>query len=378
MCGIVAVMGPPGQKLLGILETMLTVDIVRGKDSTGVAAINNKHMRFTKGVLYPLELMRCKQYKQFILNNVEETYCYIGHNRAATRGEVTNGNAHPFMHKNIVMVHNGTLKSHIQVHKDKSFGTDSESIAYAIAHKGIEWTWNNLDGAAALVWYDRKKEALNIIRNDERPLQFMYSKDKKYLFIASETWMIKNVCQRARIKLETENSWKPKEDVMFSFKYDPEKQTVTESSEELEPKKKSYTYTGGRRGRWDATNQRWIDDDDDWLWADFRNHNSDRPNISDKDKKKEEQKRNDFTPFVIGGNGKGSVLPQHDGDMAPLLMDEAEFHSKYKDCFICHESLKDEYHESTIIDPNIAVCGDCAQTALYSGIPLNINTLRGM
>src|SRR5690606_18964818 len=47
-----------------------------------------------------------------------------------------------------------------------------------------------ITGAWALMWYNRDEDSFNILRNKERPLHFAWKKNKKVLYIASESWML--------------------------------------------------------------------------------------------------------------------------------------------------------------------------------------------
>jgi asparagine synthetase B (glutamine-hydrolysing) len=179
---------------------MLYVNVYRGDDSTGVAAImDDGSDAIVKGLGPPWEVIDKKEYRQNVMGRRKDVVCLIGHNRAATRGNVTLTNAHPFKHGNIVLVHNGTLFKDTALELDKRFHTDSEKICYAIDQKGIEWVWNRLDGGTALVWWDIGANTLNMIRNDARPLCFAWT--KKGLIFASEGFLIRALCARHSVAL---------------------------------------------------------------------------------------------------------------------------------------------------------------------------------
>jgi hypothetical protein len=115
----------------------------------------------------------------------------IGHCRAKTVGAVNVQNAHPFDFEDegIIGVHNGTLTG---VHKLDTYHhskVDSEVLYGHLAKNGPEDTFSKAEGAWACVWWDNNEETINFIRNDKRPLWFVWSKCLRKLFWASEPWM---------------------------------------------------------------------------------------------------------------------------------------------------------------------------------------------
>ena len=63
MCGIVAAFGLDSPCLRPVFESLLSVDVVRGRDSTGVAFVDSENaMAVVKDTVFPLELMRFKKY----------------------------------------------------------------------------------------------------------------------------------------------------------------------------------------------------------------------------------------------------------------------------------------------------------------------------
>src|SRR3546814_20890235 len=86
MCGLVGFFGVMNKERFGVFEDMLQVDVIRGMDSTGVAAVRKKHIAVVKDTLLPQYLMSTKQYDKHIDNL--DNFCLIGHNRFATKGKV--------------------------------------------------------------------------------------------------------------------------------------------------------------------------------------------------------------------------------------------------------------------------------------------------
>ena len=126
----------------------------------------------------------------------------VGHNRKATAGKANNENSHPFVHENIVLVHNGVVHNHKKMADTE---VDSHAIAHSIVDKGYKETIATLDGAFTLVWFDMKDRTLRFVRNSQRPL-FMVETDLSIAF-ASESGMLSWIGERNNL-----TGWKePKE-----------------------------------------------------------------------------------------------------------------------------------------------------------------------
>jgi len=225
MCGLVGILGNPSNRMTNLFLDMLHVDVVRGPDSTGVATVNTENKCwYVKDTEKPWDMMENTAFQELVNPNMRtpNQYLYMGHNRAATRGQVTVENAHPFHHGNIVLAHNGTLtKYHDIVEKPKGvnyWATDSEAVAYSVYKQGIAETWKKLEGAATLSWWDSNDKTLNLITNGKRPLFYTYTKDKKHLIYASEDWMIFNFAGRRGFKIRPNDMQDPDSHLHFAFR----------------------------------------------------------------------------------------------------------------------------------------------------------------
>lgn len=199
MCGIVGCVGKIWKGEEDAFKLMLQLDTVRGPHSTGVVSVGTKHdnWEYLKVAGTPWDLFDAKGWSAF---NARAHRALIGHNRWATKGAITNDNAHPFHHGNYVGVHNGTLTSQWRLKDHAKFEVDSENIYYNMNEEGVEETISKLNGAFALVWYNIKDGLLQICRNKERPLFICKSEDGKTYFWASEAWMLRVALGKSGIK----------------------------------------------------------------------------------------------------------------------------------------------------------------------------------
>jgi hypothetical protein len=192
---------------------LLHVDVLRGADSTGIAFISKKGKpQVIKEVGLPGNVMNNKQFLPLVRRH---NIALLGHNRAATKGEVDKANAHPFVHPPIVGTHNGTLVSTFDLEDAKEFGTDSEAIFYNIALHGVDATYEKLNGAAGLAFWDMREKSLNLVTNGQRPIYFTMADKDSTVFYASEDWMLKGVL--ARCKIDHDKVYKLNPHYLFTF-----------------------------------------------------------------------------------------------------------------------------------------------------------------
>ncbi len=211
------------------------VDSLRGEDSTGAyCVLNNRQVKTIKIASHPAHLFACDSWTKFRQSAVSTGRIVIGHNRKATQGKVVSENAHPFVDNNIILVHNGTLRTREGVGNEE---VDSHAVCRAIAKDGAEKVLSEINGAFVFVWYDTKTSKLNIIRNDERPLSLV--KTTNLYVIASEDWMATGVFKRDYGKVEEVLTFKPGS--LYSFSLDGS-YTVKEIKLKAAATARSYAY----------------------------------------------------------------------------------------------------------------------------------------
>lgn len=206
MCGIVGFIngGKYGFDAKGadVMETMLFLDTQRGWDSTGTFGVQkNGNMYMAKDAVHGADFISTKEFKDIRNKMIASGQFWVGHNRWATRGEIVDKNAHPFVvEDNIILVQNGTMRGDHKKHKNVE--VDTEAIAHVIHETGdIEEALNKIDASYALVWYNVKSKTLHMIRNNERPLFTAKTKDSNSVLFASEENMILYAAYKHELKL---------------------------------------------------------------------------------------------------------------------------------------------------------------------------------
>lgn len=236
MCGIVGMITGSSNGFswgeAGMFRDMLVIDTLRGFDSTGVFGVSNRgNMGLVKAAQNGATFVQTKEFKEFNDQLQQFGMFAVGHNRAATRGEVNDVNAHPFcVDDKIVLVQNGTYKGDHSHHKKTA--VDSEAVAHVLAENDdVEKALQKINAAYALVWYNIHTKTLNIIRNDERPMYITYTETGGVVF-ASEPEIILMAAARNNVKLK-EAPYLIKEGGLVTYVIDPEEQTYKDDYKEI-------------------------------------------------------------------------------------------------------------------------------------------------
>ena len=169
MCGIVAVINnyTNGFQMndLEIFKEMLYCDALRGEDATGIIGVSNKgNVSFAKAAVLPEVFFQMKEVSDIFDEMWHSGSALIGHNRKATVGDKGDANnAHPFVERDVVLIHNGSIPSfnelmNYQKRQETGINVDSHVVAYLMAHEPdyqqVVRDVNEINGAYVFVWYN--------------------------------------------------------------------------------------------------------------------------------------------------------------------------------------------------------------------------------
>ena len=183
MCGLITILSKKDaylpQAYESIFKQLLYVNALRGFDSTGVCKINyNYNPEIEKDILAAGSFLFKNNNKLLFSGRA-----LLGHNRAATKGSITIEYAHPHQVDNITLIHNGTLYNHTKL---VNVPSDSLAITTKFATNDPKEIIPQLEGSFALIWYDSKNKSYHWIRNDQRPLALLETKDAYVLVSESD------------------------------------------------------------------------------------------------------------------------------------------------------------------------------------------------
>jgi len=205
MCGLVAVITKNRfgftKNQVDIFDSLLFIDQLRGMDSTGVALVEKSGSLSLAKEASNATVFRTKpEYGQLLKTAFQTGSALFGHNRSATKGSITDENAHPFVvDDRITLMHNGTLWGDHKKLADTA--VDSHAIAHVLhRHEDdVESALQEINGAYALIWHDFKNQTLNFVRNEQRPLHWIETEDGWYY--ASEANMLEWIISKYNLKI---------------------------------------------------------------------------------------------------------------------------------------------------------------------------------
>lgn len=183
MCGIVGLISTDswgmGSKEYDAFRDLVIFDTVRGPHSTGAVWHEGKNNK----VMYAKDAVPGPEFVDEFFPSTSSfsrgSSWIIAHNRYATIGGISTETAHPFMHKGVRGVHNGTIRAYKDYWPEFIKPTDSHTLYTALGEAGqttediSKFLKEISDGAYALAWQDGRANFLHLVRNSQRPLHLI-------------------------------------------------------------------------------------------------------------------------------------------------------------------------------------------------------------
>lgn len=197
MCGIVGLLDSGNgffHSDTQLLFGMMLLNSFRGAHSTGVMGLSKDGKADVVKALHdPYQWAQWQLSSDFVKRMPIRYWAVVGHGRLATQGKVNVRNAHPFIHKHITLVHNGTIRNFAELQKEynTNFDVDSHLMCWMIAEVGIKETVEKINGAFTFVYFDSNNNTVNIIRNSERPLHLALNGFEDRIMISSTRDVLK-------------------------------------------------------------------------------------------------------------------------------------------------------------------------------------------
>lgn len=158
MCGIYGVQTATGEKLSLYESTVITHTLAREMESRGRDSFGS--ITLPDGRLYK-GLGRVAEAGVKLLKAASESTCFLAHTRAATVGEVSIKNCHPFEVGNVLGVHNGSIYNYKDLNDKygRQAEVDSEHLFYNL-NEGLDL--NEIEGYGVFFWTLKDEKYSNI------------------------------------------------------------------------------------------------------------------------------------------------------------------------------------------------------------------------
>lgn len=215
ICGVIRLDKTEFPKCMKIRAIKLLEEIEsRGRSAFGFYVLNPEYNYYItekrkdiKGHLFKIKGSVTSFFKDLQGEiSLDGVSIFLGHTRAPTSGSTDNNeNNHPFMTKDFILAHNGTISNDKELKEmfklDYESECDSAVIIHLIQHfydkykdvvKAIQETTKLLSGSYACWLYHKKSETVYLFRHSN-PICYYIDKRNRCLLFASEQRHIDNV-----------------------------------------------------------------------------------------------------------------------------------------------------------------------------------------
>lgn len=182
MCGIFGFTGRV-DNAHALLTSLFLANRERGTDSAGLAAVTKDKAEVIKMAVDPREFVQENSFRK--MANRKDVVTFLGHTRWATRGAISDSNAHPFISGRTVGIHNGTVNnfSTFKGFTGKRWSNDSRHLIYSLNKYGHV---GPATGSINLAWCDLRNDVdLNLVRSGST-LHYAITVDNQAVIFSSD------------------------------------------------------------------------------------------------------------------------------------------------------------------------------------------------
>lgn len=194
MCGNYGVLAPTGEVLntadIAIFRGLMVANQARGDDATGLALLDSEgHLALHKDAVCAQEFCIQKKVRDILK---KPGHILLGHTRAASTGDVTPRNAHPFLvegAQTVVGTHNGVLSNWLTFKtKFPEMEVDSEAIFHLLSEgTAPKDVFGLLYGSATCAWANLTTDKVFLSR-ERNPLFVLCDRKRKRVYYSSLEW----------------------------------------------------------------------------------------------------------------------------------------------------------------------------------------------
>lgn len=234
MCGLVGIYDYSANGMYkrdaDMFQVMLLLNSLRGAHSTGVLGVDkNSNMDYIKTTGGPEAFSLWAETDKFMNRIPARYHTVIGHGRFATKGDIDAETAHPFVREDVGMIHNGTMWNYEALSKELypnlTFKSDSELCVQIIQDQGLEELVKRYTGGFAFITYNRKENAIQIVRNEDRPMFFFQPEFSHQWLFSSEDEVFAYISAKFHMKGKVLQA---NPNVIYTFKIGEDKYTSHE------------------------------------------------------------------------------------------------------------------------------------------------------
>lgn len=204
MCGIFGYIGKPDKKTPNMLATLLVLNEDRGIDSAGIVVATDGEVDMYKRAVSASKFIEHDEAIDIICNVAAKPWVtVIGHSRAATRGTVSDENAHPYRIGAYYFAHNGIVSNFdaLQTKHQTEYQVDSQIIGHLFNTVGVMKTLEKeIRAWFAVPYFHIENPSRLSIAKSGAPVAFAYLPNNRGMYFSSQRSHLEEALKFCKIK----------------------------------------------------------------------------------------------------------------------------------------------------------------------------------